>query len=44
MYCTSVLLLLWTGILQLLEIVVEGQREVEHIRLRILHCDDVVLF
>ena len=44
MYCASVLLPLWTGMLQLLEIVSEGQGEVELICLRILHCDDVVLF
>ena len=44
MYCTSALLPLWTGILQLLEVVVQGQGEVELIRHRVLHCGDVVFF
>ena len=40
----SVLMPFWTRILQLLEVVIEGQEEIEIIHPRILHSDDVVLF
>ena len=44
MNCMSSLLPIGTGVLQLLEVVIEGQGEIELIHLRTLHSDDVVLF
>ena len=44
MHGTRLLLPFSLGILQLLEVVTEGQGEIELICLSILHSDDVVLF